>query len=134
MMGTILLIVIVVVVGGGVAAYAMGFFSTGSTNLGITIVSAQAISTTGTSSIVTLTVKDSGTVALQGATITVDGTLLASTSYAWNPAFGTLATGNSMSTSFNEATWVSGTQHSITVTATGTNGATVTISVKVAVQ
>jgi flagellin-like protein len=147
LIGALLLIVITIAIAGAVAAYAFGLAGSSSNNLsGLIQTSATYVPTT-PAVIVTLSVKNTGSEAWKGATVSLDGAALAVASYAFAPVPGTVATttlliatqpiagGQTISTTFTApATWTEGSEHTVGVTVTGMSGSTFSTEQSVTVQ
>ncbi|MDG6995938.1 MAG: hypothetical protein JRN52_08445 [Nitrososphaerota archaeon] len=134
---TLILIGIGVIAAAGVYIVYTGYAGSASSNLVAYMTNAQAnYATSAGGAVVSLTIKNSGSVAITAASVSVDGKVLA-TQPTWSPSIGSsspLAAGASASATFSEGGWSIGESHVITVLVTGSNGATYTITETITVQ
>lgn len=134
---TLILIGIGVIAAAGVYIVYTGYAGSASSNLVAYMTNAQANYATSTGgAVVSITIKNSGSVAITASAVSVDGATLA-TQPSWTPSFSAtspLAAGASASTTFSESGWSIGQSHVVTVLVTGSNGATYTITETITVQ
>ena len=133
---TLILIGIGVIAAAGVYVVYTGYAGSASSNLVAYMTNAQANYVSSSSTVVTITIKNSGSVAITAASVSIDGAALA-TQPTWNPALSgstPLAAGSSSSATFSESSWTIGQSHVITVVVTGPSGATYTITETITVQ
>ncbi len=134
---TLILIGIGVIAAAGVYIVYTGYAGSASSNLVAYMTNAQAnYANSAGGAVVSVTIKNSGSVAITAATVSIDGSALA-TQPTWSPSFSSnspLAAGASASATFSESGWSIGQSHVITILVTGSNGATYTITETITVQ
>ncbi|MGA2875325.1 MAG: hypothetical protein ABSE82_07275 [Nitrososphaerales archaeon] len=142
LIGALLLIVITLGIAGGVAAYSFGLFGSSSTNLSATITTASATFVSGTTTAITLSVKNTGTVSISALAVTsisINGvacTAITCPGVTWAPA-AAISAGQSASAAFATptiGTWTQGATDAISVTVTGASGGTYTATYSVTVH
>ena len=126
---TIILIVITVVAGGFIYAYVSGMLHSGATSQQATIQSYSLVPGSGKNATLTVTVQDSGTVAISSVNITSLSNAVTTTfnPYVVNPFLRSIAPGSTMSNSTSitgTAPFLAGNTYTATFVVTYANGAT----------
>jgi hypothetical protein len=136
LIGILLAIVITLAIAGGVAAYTFGLVGSSSSNLSPMITTASATYVSSTSTVLTITVKNTGTTAFKSIDLYVDGSTTPQ-AITWAPTISStapLAAGQSMSGTISSLTWPQGAQHVLTIDVGGVSGGNSTTTQSVTVQ